>query len=216
MFGTECSQTLFLMQKGFWVTDSWVPTLKIQWKWSTVWASWPRNSLAWYFQYTMVCGVLITSHVLSRIDIMQIACSAASCCCSSFVIVTFGLERFHTSNRKLRCCIFFNILGSICASSLDFFQHVFDASYASMCVTSCFPLRKRINDAAFPFLVKGDECITDRWALAKQMDLHISIVEHTHTHTYTHTHTHTSLDQACKSRAAVASRISAARSETTV
>ncbi len=182
MFGTECSQTLFLMQKGFWVTDSWVPTLKIQWKWSTVWASWPRNCLAWYFQYTMVCGVLITFHVLSRIDIMQISCSAASCCCSSFVIVTFGLERFHTSNRKLRCCIFFNILGSICASSLGFFQHVFDASYAWCVWHPVFPSGRESMMQLFHFWSRGMS--------VSQIDGPWKADGSPHINSWTHTHTH--------------------------
>ncbi len=155
----------FLMQKGFWVTDSWVPTLKIQWKWSTVWASWPRNSLAWYFQYTMVCGVLITSHVLSRIDIMQIACSAASCCCSSFVISHLRIGKVPYLQQKAQMLHFFQHFGKHLCQQPWLFPACVWCKLCLMCVTSCFPLRKRINDAAFPFLVKGDERITDRWAL---------------------------------------------------
>ncbi len=126
----------------------------------------PRVCLLWYFQHTMVCGALITFHVLFRIDSMQISCSAASCCCSFFVIVTFGLERFHTSNRKLRCCMcIFQHFGKHLCQQPWLFPACVWCKFCLMCVTSYLPLRERISDAAFPCLVKGDGRSIDRCAL---------------------------------------------------
>lgn len=148
-------------------------------------------------------------YVLFRMDIMQICMQCCLCgctCISSSFVVIFELESFHTSNRKLRCCMcIFQHFGKHLCQQPWLFPACVWCRLCLMRVTSCFPSGKESVMQLFHVWSRGMG-VPQIDCPEKQMGIHISIAEHTHI----------LLGQACISRAAVASRISAGRSEPTV
>lgn len=136
----------------------------------------------------MICDALITFfmyYLLFRMDIMQICMQRRLCGCtcisSSFVVVIFELESFHTSNRKLTCCMcIFQHFGKHLCQQPWLFPACVWCRLCLMRVTSCFPSGKESVMQLFHVWSRGDGCTTDRSPWKADGSPHINSWTRTH------------------------------------